>query len=151
MQQSHIPHKQISSTSSGSGQKKGSAVLVALGALQLIVPLPVEVFFLADVSKAGPYSLGGSDGCSAWHFPHGESVPQEASWRKLHFHGGKQHQEQPEASVQVILPSRFSQIHELDKLEYLELLSQFLFSWGEPWCLIANVTLLLSTQTAPRV
>lgn len=53
----------------------------------------------------------------------------KASRRELHFHGGKLHQEQPEASVQVILPSRFPQIHELDELENLELLSQLLFSW----------------------
>lgn len=38
-----------------------------------------------------------------------------------------------------------------DELGNLELLSQFLFSQGEPWHLIPNVMRLLSTQIAPHV
>lgn len=66
--------------------------------------------------------------------------------RELHFRRGKEHQEQPDASVQVISPSRFSQIHGRDELGNLELLSQFAFSQGEPWHFIPNVVPLLSTQ-----
>lgn len=64
--------------------------------------------------------------------------------RELYFHRGKEHQEQPNASVQS--PPRFSQIHERDELGNLELLSQFAFSQGEPWHFIPNAMPLLSTQ-----
>lgn len=37
----------------------------------------------------------------------------KASRRELDFHGGKQHQEQLETSMEVISPSKYSQIHEI--------------------------------------
>lgn len=61
-----------------------------------------------------------SDGYSAWHFMTSQfHIRQQllgflkARWRELCFRGGKHHREQPEVSMQVISPLRFSQIHEI--------------------------------------
>lgn len=93
--------------------------------------------------------------CSAWLFPHGESIPHQAippgqsklegtrlPWR---------HQEQPDTSMHVISPSRFPQIHGIRWAGKSGATFTLSFLPGSTWHLIPSVMPLKSTQTAPYV